>query len=79
MATGELRKLSQRMLEKHGILAISVEHSTGTVPVGRCSFRLRIAASHRAEALAAADEFIQLMKRDVPIWKTPIPRTDTLA
>jgi molybdopterin synthase catalytic subunit len=29
-------------------------------------------ALHRAEALAAVGEFIDRMKRDVPIWKTAL-------
>jgi molybdopterin synthase catalytic subunit len=49
-----------------------VEHSRGRVAAGECSFRLRVAASHRPEALRAVEEFIDRMKRDVPIWKTPV-------
>ena len=79
MASKMLRELSQEMLRKHGILAIRVEHSTGRVPVGTCSFRLRIAGFHRPEALAAADEFITRMKQDIPIWKTSIPSRNALA
>jgi molybdopterin synthase catalytic subunit len=30
---------------------------------------------HRAEALAATGEFIDRMKRDVPIWKSPLNTT----
>ena len=41
--------------------------------VGERSFRLQIAAPHRQEALAAMAEFIESMKRDVPIWKNVCP------
>jgi molybdopterin synthase catalytic subunit len=40
---------------------------------GQCSFRLQVASAHRAEALAAMTEFIDRLKRDVPIWKSPVP------
>jgi molybdopterin synthase catalytic subunit len=40
--------------------------------VGQRSFRLTVHARHRAESLAAVGEFIDRMKRDVPIWKTAL-------
>ena len=72
MATQQLRDLAQELAASHGLTAIIVEHSRGVVPVGQCSFRLRIAATHRKEALEAMELFIDRMKRDVPIWKRPV-------
>jgi molybdopterin synthase catalytic subunit len=72
MAGAQLRRLAERMLHRHGLLAVRVEHSRGRVPAGACSFRLRIASRHRPEALRAVEEFIDTMKRDVPIWKTSV-------
>jgi molybdopterin synthase catalytic subunit len=56
MATRLLQRLGDELIHKHGLLALSVEHSVGRVPVGACSFRLCIAAPHRKEALAAMEE-----------------------
>lgn len=70
MATLELDRLATHVLDRHGLLGIDVEHSRGRVPVGTVSFRLRVWAPHRKEALAAMEEFIDAMKRDVPIWKS---------
>jgi molybdopterin synthase catalytic subunit len=72
MASNMLTELGREMLAKHGLVAIMVEHSRGEVPVGQLSFRLTVHALHRAEALAAVGEFIDRMKRDVPIWKTAL-------
>ena len=72
MATNSLTELARDILSKHGLIAITVEHSRGEVAVGERSFRLIIDSAHRKEALAAMDEFIDRMKRDVPIWKSPI-------
>jgi molybdopterin synthase catalytic subunit len=74
MASNLLRRLGEELLRDHGLIAICVEHSTGRVAAGECSFRLRIVAHHRKEALAAADHFINRMKRDVPIWKMAVSR-----
>ncbi len=69
MASRQLHALGEEMVERHGVLAVFVEHSRGRVPVGACSFRVRILSAHRKEAIAALDEFVDRMKRDVPIWK----------
>lgn len=72
MAQSQLAELAGSVLETHGLTRLMVEHSRGEVPVGSCSFRLSVASGHRREALAAMDEFIDRMKRDVPIWKSPV-------
>jgi molybdopterin synthase catalytic subunit len=72
MARQQLDALARQVVEQRGLLALDVRHSRGRVPVGLVSFRLRVAASHRDEALAAMGEFIDRMKRDVPIWKNPV-------
>lgn len=72
MAEKTLRQLGEQTCERFGLIGLSVEHSRGHVPVGRRSFRLRIASAHRKQALAAMDWFIDVMKRDVPIWKHPV-------
>jgi molybdopterin synthase catalytic subunit len=72
MATNSLTQLARDIFSKHALIAITVEHSRGEVAAGERSFRLTIDSAHRKEALAAMDEFIDRMKRDVPIWKSPI-------
>jgi molybdopterin synthase catalytic subunit len=39
------------------------------VPVGEASIVVRIEAKHRAEAFGMLGEFMDRLKRDVPIWK----------
>jgi molybdopterin synthase catalytic subunit len=72
MAQRQLLQLAQQATEQFSLLAVVVEHSRGFVPAGQCSFRLWIAAGHRKPSLAAMDWFIDQMKRDVPIWKSPV-------
>jgi molybdopterin synthase catalytic subunit len=72
MADRMLHALSMRLGEEHGVLAVQVQHSCGEVRVGECSFRMVVAAEHRKPAIAMVDAFIDAMKRDVPIWKTPV-------
>ncbi|MBS0195148.1 MAG: molybdenum cofactor biosynthesis protein MoaE [Planctomycetes bacterium] len=70
MAQHMLREAAESVAARHGLLYLSVVHSRGEVSVGACSLRVIVAAPHRAEALAAMAEYIDRLKRDVPIWKS---------
>ena len=72
MALTQLRRLAEDAAAAHDLSAIHALHSIGRVPVGACSFRLTVAAPHRADALAAMTGFVDRLKRDVPIWKSPV-------
>lgn len=72
MASRELERLAREVLHEFGLLGVLVEHSRGRVAVGERSFRLRVAALHRKEALAALERFIDRLKQDVPIWKQAV-------
>ncbi len=74
MATRQLVRIGREILGRHALLALEVRHSRGRVAVGEVSLRVRIASAHRREALAAMEEFLDLLKRDVPIWKKPVFR-----
>lgn len=71
MTRRELESLARETAFRHGLESIRVEHSTGRVPVGAISFRLEVASPHRVEALQATSEFIDRLKRHVPLWKIP--------
>ncbi|QDT17439.1 molybdopterin synthase catalytic subunit [Alienimonas californiensis] len=71
MTTRELDRLRAACAAEFGA-TLAVEHSVGVVPVGACSFRLRVATPHRAAALACCGAFVDRMKRDVPLWKVPV-------
>ena len=72
MAEKLLRRLAEEVSARHGLIEVTVEHSRGRVAAGECSFRLTVASRHRPEALRAVEQFVDRMKRDVPIWKTPV-------
>jgi molybdopterin synthase catalytic subunit len=72
MAQRVLETIAHEMIAQFEISWIRAEHSRGFVPVGECSFRLRVGAPHRKEALLAVGEFIDRMKEDAPIWKAAV-------
>ncbi|MEM6458211.1 MAG: molybdenum cofactor biosynthesis protein MoaE [Planctomycetota bacterium] len=72
MTTRQLRNLAEDVAAEHRLLAVSVWHSVGRVPVGTVSLRLTVQSPHRAEALRATAAFIDRMKRDIALWKRPV-------
>ena len=72
MAPRQFDALAKDIAAKHRLISLSCHHSRGRVGVGECSMRVRIRSAHRSEALAAMGEFIERLKKDVPIWKTPV-------
>lgn len=72
MASQQLQQIAASVATRHGLAGIVVLHSSGRVAVGEVSFILTVYAAHRAEGIAALTEFIDTLKRDVPIWKSPV-------
>jgi len=69
MAEREIRRLLEDISARHPSLAATVIHRVGIVPVGETAIYLGVAAKHRAEAIALIGEFMDGLKKDVPIWK----------
>lgn len=72
MAERELLALARDVGARHGLRSLTALHSRGVVGVGEVSFVLEVTGAHRAETLGATAEFIDRLKRDVPIWKVPL-------
>jgi molybdopterin synthase catalytic subunit len=69
MARSEMEKIARDLAGQFPCESIEVVHRTGRVPVGEASIVVRIEAKRRAEAFGMLAEFMNRMKRDVPIWK----------
>ncbi len=54
---------------KYGFLGAEVVHRYGRIEVGAVAIRVRIWSAHRKEAYEANAEFMNELKKDVPIWK----------
>ena len=69
MAEREIRRLLEALAAKHPCLAARVIHRVGDIPVGETAIYIGVAGRHRGEAFALLAEFMDRLKRDVPIWK----------
>ena len=74
MVASELHDIAMEVIEEFEVLRIAVEHSTGTVPLGKSSVAVAIAAAHRNQVFAASSRLMDELKVRVPIWKKEVYR-----
>ena len=70
MAEREMRRILESLSVKLVCIVVKVIHRIGIIPVGETAIYVGVAAAHRGEALALITEFMNHLKRDVPVWKT---------
>jgi molybdopterin synthase catalytic subunit len=69
MAVEEMRRIGDQIARRWQIVAVSMVHRVGVVPVGQASVAVAVSAAHREEAFAACRYGIDTLKSTVPIWK----------
>ncbi|MBX3459418.1 MAG: molybdenum cofactor biosynthesis protein MoaE [Planctomycetes bacterium] len=69
MALKELLRIAQQVAAKHGLERVLVVHRFGRHEIGDASIMVAIGSPHRAAAFLAAQEIMDAVKKDVPIWK----------
>jgi molybdopterin synthase catalytic subunit len=69
MAVDEMRRIGDEITRRWDIVAVSMVHRVGVVPVGQASVAVAVSAAHREEAFAACRYGIDTLKATVPIWK----------
>jgi len=68
MAIEKFHEIKALLFEKYKLAGLNVYHSTGIVKAGDiCLFVLAV-AEHRAEAIAACSEAVELVKSELPVW-----------
>lgn len=69
MAGKKMRQILQELCREHPFQKAVVLHRVGFVPVGEAAIIVEVQAAHRGEAFAVAAQFMDRLKKDVPIWK----------
>jgi molybdopterin synthase catalytic subunit len=67
-----MEKLGDGLRRRYGLDGIAIHHRVGRVELGEPSVVIAVSAAHRAEALAACKDAIDLLKTDVPLWKKEV-------
>jgi molybdopterin synthase catalytic subunit len=69
MALDEMRRIADEIARRWRVVAVSMVHRVGVVPIGEASVAVAVSAAHREEAFAACRYGIDTLKLTVPIWK----------
>jgi molybdopterin synthase catalytic subunit len=72
MAEAMMAKLAGDLKERYEVQEIAIHHRVGRVALGEPSVVIAVSAAHRADALAACKEAIDILKVDVPLWKKEV-------
>jgi len=58
--------------ERYDVQEIAIHHRVGRVELGEPSVVIAVSAAHRADALAACKDAIDILKVEVPLWKKEV-------
>ncbi len=72
MAEEMMAKLAAELEERYELHAVAIHHRVGRVELGEPSVVIAVSASHRADALAACKDAIDILKTNVPLWKKEV-------
>lgn len=67
-AAAFLQRCCETVARESGV-RVAAAHRTGSLVVGDIALIASAAAAHRAEAFAACERVVELIKSEVPIWK----------
>jgi molybdopterin synthase catalytic subunit len=71
-AIRQLTRIREEVIEKFGVIDVSIVHRVGTLNVGENIVIIAVGAGHRPEAFAGCRYAIERLKELVHIWKKEI-------
>jgi len=72
MALREMRSLADTAINRWKAGRVAIVHRLGPVAPGESSVMIAVACPHRGEAFDACRWIIDMLKKDVPIWKRDV-------
>ena len=75
MAIQQMLKIAEEAARKFSLAAVVLVHRLGTVPVGQASVLVGCSSAHRPESFSALPWIMEVLKRDVPVWKQDLDVT----
>jgi molybdopterin synthase catalytic subunit len=67
-----LRACREEILAGPLVHAVAVSHRIGELKVGDAALVAAVSAAHRAEAFAACERLVDIVKQRLPIWKRQV-------
>jgi molybdopterin synthase catalytic subunit len=72
MAERQLGLIAEEVRDRYRLAAVIIHHRIGYVRAGEPSLFVRVTARHRLAAFEGSGQIIDLLKKNVPIWKHPV-------
>ncbi|MDX6482987.1 MAG: MoaE-MoaD fusion protein, partial [Gaiellaceae bacterium] len=72
MAEDVMAGIAAQLQERYDLCAVAIHHRVGRVGIGEPSVVIAVSAPHRADALAACKDAIDVLKESVPVWKKEV-------
>lgn len=69
VALKKLEEIRQSMLQRPGIIEVSIHHIIDKLSVGEPSLLVAVLGKHRSEVFETLAETVERVKLEVPIWK----------
>jgi molybdopterin synthase catalytic subunit len=68
MALLAMHEIREAIFAKYPLTCLHITHSLGLVKAGEICLFVFASAVHRKEAIAACEEVVECIKKDLPIW-----------
>ena len=72
MAEDVMAGIAAQLQARYDLCAVAIHHRVGRVGIGEPSVVIAVSAPHRADALAACKDAIDVLKESVPVWKKEV-------
>ncbi len=72
MALRQMHRIAEEAMSRWPIGRLAMAHRLGAISLGEVSVALAVACPHRRESFEACRFLIDVLKRDVPIWKRDV-------
>jgi molybdopterin converting factor subunit 1 len=72
MAEDVMAGIAAQLEARYDLCAVAIHHRVGRVGIGEPSVVIAVSAPHRADALAACKDAIDVLKESVPVWKKEV-------
>jgi molybdopterin synthase catalytic subunit len=78
LVNAEVEKIKKTILSEFSdVKSIGIIHSTGIVKAGEISLLVFVSAGHRHQAMQACSKTVELIKKNLPVWKKEIFEDDS--
>jgi molybdopterin synthase catalytic subunit len=68
MALSAMHEIREAIFAKYPLTCLHITHSLGLVKAGEICLFVFASAVHRKEAIAACEEVVERIKKELPIW-----------